>query len=187
MHSANPNLKELKSSLHQKKHKRRAKYFDAEHDENPFGIYQSYDIYHDPSIPVRDPSAWAGGAGARQMGWSPEVNPWTAPRNNDSPDHALSKGASGYTSLHDKKRRHHRRGGGRDIAETHIDPWVYDKVDPNVEWAALQPRKPEPKVDRYWIDNYKPAENPLPSELHPSKFYIDGSSPTDTYYDESIP
>ena len=37
-----------------------------------------------------------------------------------------------------------------DIAETHIDPWVYDKVDPNVEWAALQPRKPAPKVDKYW-------------------------------------
>jgi len=38
----------------------------------------------------------------------------------------------------------------KDIAETHIDPWVYDKVDPNVEWAALQPRKPAPKVDKYW-------------------------------------
>lgn len=60
----------------------------------------------------------------------------------------------------------------RDIAETHIDPWVYDKVDPNVEWAPLQPRAAEPKVDRYW---------------QPSQFYIDGSSPTDTYLDESIP
>ena len=56
---------------------------------------------------------------------------------------------------------------------------MFDKVDPNVEWAPLMPRKPEPKVNRYWVDDYKVNE--------PSKFYIDGSSPTDTYYEESIP
>ena len=45
-------------------------------------------------------------------------------------------------------------------------------VAPNVEWAPYTNRASEPKVDRYW---------------EPSKFYIDGSSPTDTYLDESIP
>ena len=41
------------------------------------------------------------------------------------------------------------RNARRDIAETHIDPWVYDKVDPNVEWAALQPRSAAPKRSSY--------------------------------------
>ena len=87
----------------------------------------------------------------------------------------MPKEASGYSGLHERRRR----SNNRDIAETHIDPWVFDKVEPNVEWAPLMPRKPEPKVNRYWIDDYKVNE--------PSKFYIDGSSPTDTYYEESIP
>ena len=72
-------VKDLRPALHQKRHRNRAGYFNDEHDENPFGIYQSYDIYHDPSIPAGSPSAWASPAAARAMGWSPEVNPWVKP------------------------------------------------------------------------------------------------------------
>jgi hypothetical protein len=43
-----------------------------------------------------------------------------------------------------------RKGNNKDIAETHVDPWVYDKVAPNVEWAPLGRTDDEPKVDKYW-------------------------------------
>lgn len=53
------------------------------------------------------------------------------------------------------------RNGKRDIAETHIDPWVYDKVNPNVEWAPLMPRAGPPKRSSYT----PPLETPKPGMM----------------------
>ena len=50
--------------------------------------------------------------------------------------------------MHQHKHRHPR--ASRDIAETHVDPWVYDKVAPNVEWAPLGRPNAGPPVDEYW-------------------------------------
>lgn len=58
------------------------------------------------------------------------------------------------------------RNGRRDIAETHIDPWVFDKVDPNVEWAPLMPRKDAPKRSTYTppLDARKPGMKSTPDQ-----------------------
>lgn len=58
------------------------------------------------------------------------------------------------------------RHGRRDIAETHIDPWVFDKVDPNVEWAPLMPRKDAPKRSTYTppLEPRKPGMKSTPDQ-----------------------
>jgi hypothetical protein len=85
------------------------------------------------------------------MGYSAEVNPWSQ-HLDGTPNAALPKEASAYSGLHQHKhhRHHHHPKSSRDIAESHIDPWVYDKVEPNVEWAPLRRPNDEPEVDRYW-------------------------------------
>jgi hypothetical protein len=52
--------------------------------------------------------------------------------------------------LHEHKHSHRHPRASQDIAETHIDPWVYDKVEPNVEWGPLGRTNNEPSVDEYW-------------------------------------
>lgn len=62
-------------------------------------------------------------------------------------------------------RQHHGSGKTKDIAESDVDPWVYEKVAPNVEWEAYRGRPTEaPKVDKYW-ENSVPAKVKVPTEL----------------------
>ena len=58
------------------------------------------------------------------------------------------------------------RNARRDIAETHIDPWVYDKVNPNVEWAPLMPREGAPKRSSYTppLDTPRPGMKGMPDD-----------------------
>lgn len=113
------------------------------------------------------------------MGWSSEVNPWSQGLDA-TPDAALPADASAYSGLH----QHHGRNSGnvKDIAESHIDPWVYDKVAPNVEWAAYRGRPEQaPPVDKYWA----PAASP--KALTQARYYDDRIDSYNIYDDTSIP
>ena len=82
---------------------------------------------------------------------------------------ALFMGTSSAISIErhnfDRNVNNHRHGR-RDIAETHIDPWVFDKVDPNVEWAPLMPRKDAPKRSTYTppLEPRKPGMKSTPDQ-----------------------
>lgn len=54
--------------------------------------------------------------------------------------------------LHNNKHRASGKGHTKDIAESDIDPWVYDLVSPNVEEQRLGRTDVAPKVDKYWKD-----------------------------------
>jgi hypothetical protein len=42
------------------------------------------------------------------------------------------------------------KGNTKDIAENDVDPWVYEKVSPNVEYESLGRTSEAPAVDKYW-------------------------------------
>ena len=72
-----------------------------------------------------------------------------------------------FASVNNIELLHNNRNNGHshDIAEADVDPWVYVKVAPNVEWEAYRGRPTEaPKVDKYW-ENSIPAGYKGPAEL----------------------
>ena len=69
--------------------------------------------------------------------------------------------ASANTVHIQKTGRGHLSGKGntKDIGESDVDPWVYDKVSDAVEYDALRNRAAEPPaVNTYWVDNFVPPE-----------------------------
>jgi hypothetical protein len=44
------------------------------------------------------------------------------------------------------------KGHTHDIAESDVDPWVYDNVSDAVEYRALGRSDEAPKVDKYWLN-----------------------------------
>jgi hypothetical protein len=44
------------------------------------------------------------------------------------------------------------KGHTHDIAESDVDPWVYDNVSDAVEYRAYGRGDEAPKVDKYWLN-----------------------------------
>jgi hypothetical protein len=95
---------------------------------------------HDIAESNVDP--WVYDAVSASVEYAPLGRQTEAPKADNYWDNAVpAKAPASFIST---------RGNNKDIAESHVDPWVYDKVAPNVEWAPLGRPKEGPNVDNYW-------------------------------------
>ena len=94
----------------------------------------------------------------------------TASADTPAADSTPASGDAAASATLVQKKKHHKhkasgKGNAKDIAESDVDPWVYDLVNDNVEHHALGRQEEAPKVDKYWLNAPSTSKAQGPGEI----------------------